>query len=59
MLYNFLTAASVLLLGNYCTITSERLLCYSLIIVRVAQAVARLATTRMVGGSRPTPDARA
>ena len=26
---------------------------------RVAQAVARLATTRMVGGSRPTPDARA
>ena len=26
---------------------------------RVAQAVARLATTRMVGGSRPTPAARA
>ena len=26
---------------------------------RVAQAVARLATTRMVGGLRPTPDARA
>ena len=25
---------------------------------RVAQAVARLTTTPMVGGSRPTPDAR-
>ena len=29
------------------------------ILSKVAQAVARLAITRMAGGSRPTPDARA